>query len=153
MNRVFLLVAFLGIAAMSSVQAQETPDTATQEKKFYIIEEEFPEFIGGDVARVKFLAENLQYPEEAKEANLEGRAVVGFVVEPDGSITNVEIAKSSGYSILDEEAIRVVQSMPNWKPGKQDGEAVRVRFTMPITFTLDDKKPKLEDDKKAKKNK
>ena len=148
MNRVFLLVAFLGVVVMNGVQAQTTPDTTAKR-----IEEELPEFPGGDDARMKFLQEKLQYPKEAKEKGWTGRAKVGFVVGADGSISNVEILESSGHLILDEEAVRVVKSMPNWKPGIQDGKVVRVYFAMPITFTLDDKKPKLEDDKKAKKNK
>jgi TonB family protein len=98
-------------------------------------EEENPEYPGGEEARLKFLQENIVYPKIALETGLEGRVQVSFVVEPDGRITNVELLRGRAPS-LDEEALRVTKLMPRWKPGKQQGEAVRVQYQMPITFTL-----------------
>ena len=84
---------------------------------------------------MKFLTDNIQYPRIARDAGVEGRVIVGFVVEPDGRITNVKIIRGKVQS-LDEEALRVTKMMPRWKPGKQRGKPVRVQFTMPITFLL-----------------
>lgn len=84
---------------------------------------------------MKFISENVKYPKEAEEKGLQGRVVVRYVIEKDGSISEVEIAKSVN-EYLDAEAIRVVNAMPKWIPGKQKGEPVRVKFTIPITFRL-----------------
>jgi len=122
------------------VQTYIAPVIDTREEKvveaeiFRVVEEE-PEFPGGEAARIQFLNDNVQYPRVAKEANLEGRVVVGFVVEPNGSISNIKILRSVAPS-LDEEAIRVAKLMPKWKPGKQRNRAVRVQYQMPITFSL-----------------
>ena len=94
-----------------------------------------PEFPGGKEALMKFISENVKYPKEAEEKGLQGRVVVRYVIEKDGSISEVEIAKSVN-EYLDAEAIRVVNAMPKWIPGKQKGEPVRVKFTIPITFRL-----------------
>ena len=94
-----------------------------------------PEFPGGQAELFKYLSENTHYPEIAELNRIEGRVIVTFVVERDGSITDVKVAKSVDPS-LDKEAVRVVKSMPKWKSGKQNGEAVRVKFTVPITFRL-----------------
>ena len=84
---------------------------------------------------MKFISENVKYPKEAEEKGLQGRVVVRYIIEKDGSISEVEIAKSVN-EYLDAEAIRVVNAMPKWIPGKQKGEPVRVKFTLPITFRL-----------------
>jgi protein TonB len=94
-----------------------------------------PEFPGGEEARLKFLLQNVHYPPSAREMRLEGRVVIGFVVERDGSISNVQVIRSAS-STLDEEAVRVAKLMPKWQPGLQKGKAVRARFNMPITFSL-----------------
>ena len=106
-----------------------------QEEEIFVVVEESPEFPGGEEARLKFLYDNIVYPRVAKDAGVEGKIFVGFVVEPDGRITNVKIIRGKVQS-LDEEAIRVTKMMPKWKPGKQRGKAVRVQFNMPITFML-----------------
>jgi protein TonB len=95
---------------------------------------QMPEF-NGDVA--DYLDKHLSYPEQARSANEEGRAVVAFVVNEDGAVSNPQIAQSAGSRSLDAEAIRVVGSMPKWKPGKNQGVAVKVFFNLPITFKLD----------------
>jgi TonB family protein len=101
-----------------------------------VVSEEPPFFRGGDEARIKYLKENLTYPEEAKQKGIQGTVFVTFVVETDGSVWDVRILRGIGGG-CDEEAIRVIENMPNWVPGKQRGQAVRVQFNMPIRFTLE----------------
>ncbi|MCL2131809.1 MAG: energy transducer TonB [Lentimicrobiaceae bacterium] len=98
--------------------------------------EELPIFPDGEMARKKFLQENTVYPEEAAEKGIEGWVIIGFVVETDGSLSNVEVLRGV-HPLLDEEAIRVVKTMPNWIPGGQMGKTVRMRMRMPIAFKLD----------------
>ena len=97
--------------------------------------EVMPQFPGGDQAMMKFVAENVQYPQEARDKEISGRVMVGFIVEKDGSVNEVKVVKGIGGG-CDEEAIRVVKAMPKWKPGKQKGKPVRVHFLLPITFKL-----------------
>jgi TonB family protein len=102
----------------------------------YNVCEKMPEFPGGTVALMKFLAENIKYPEDARKEKAEGRAFIKFVVKSDGSISEIKVVKSSGNESLDKEAMRVVSTMPKWKPGTQDGKNVNVRFCLPIMFRL-----------------
>ena len=97
--------------------------------------EVMPQFPGGDQAMMDFVAKNVQYPEEAKEKEISGRVLVGFIVEKDGSISDVKVVKGIGGG-CDEEAVRVVKAMPKWKPGKEKGKPVRVSYMMPFTFKL-----------------
>ncbi len=94
-----------------------------------------PSYEGGEEARLKFLQSNIKYPAMALEAGIQGTVYIGFIVEKDGSISNATIIRPIGGG-CDEEALRVVNIMPNWKPGKQGTKAVRVRFTMPVKFVL-----------------
>lgn len=105
-----------------------------EEEIFYVVESQ-PEYPGGDKAMYEYLANNLDYPESAKEAGIQGRVFVAFVVEKDGSISNVRVLRGIGGG-CDEEAVKVVQNMPRWTPGKQRGIPVRVHFNLPIKFTL-----------------
>jgi len=105
------------------------------ELKIHMVVEESPEFPGGDNARIKFLRDNIIYPKIAKETGIQGPVHLTFVVEKDGSISDVNILRGIGGG-CDEEAIRVVSSMPKWKPGRQNGKEVRVQFNMPINFKL-----------------
>ena len=105
------------------------------EAEVFLIVEEPPTFPGGDAALYKWLGENLKYPEEAKELGIQGRVFVSFVVEPDGSTSNVVVKRGIGGG-CDEEAIRIVKAMPKWGAGKQRGQPVRVQFNLPIKFTL-----------------
>ena len=104
------------------------------EKPFDVVEQ-MPEFPGGQEALMKFLSESVKYPKEAFKDGVQGRVVVQFVVEKDGSISEVEVVKKVNEH-LDAEAVRVVNAMPKWKPGKQKGENVRVKYTLPISFRL-----------------
>ncbi|MDD3788907.1 MAG: energy transducer TonB, partial [Petrimonas sp.] len=97
--------------------------------------EDQPLFPGGNAAMMKFLSDNIKYPVIAQENGIQGRVICNFVVERDGSITDVQVVRGVDPS-LDKEAIRVIQQMPKWKPGSQRGKPVRVRFTLPVLFRL-----------------
>ncbi len=103
------------------------------DKTVYSVAEQQPEFPGGTRALVKFLRKNLNYPRSAASAGISGRVFVSFVINTDGSLTDVQVLKGIGFG-CDEEAVRVMQKMPRWKPGKQSGRAVRVRYNLPISF-------------------
>lgn len=109
-------------------------ETPVQAEIFTVVEEQ-PGYPGGEEARIGFLQQNIKYPEEAKELGIQGRVFVTFVVEVDGSITDVRVLRGIGGG-CDEEAVRVVRAMPKWVPGKQRGVPVRVQFNLPIKFTL-----------------
>ncbi|MEI6455018.1 MAG: energy transducer TonB [bacterium] len=106
-----------------------------QQAEIFTVVEEQPGYPGGEESRIKFLQDNIKYPEEAKELGIQGKVFVTFVVEVDGSITDVRVLRGIGGG-CDEEAIRVVKAMPKWVPGKQRGVPVRVQFNLPIKFTL-----------------
>ena len=108
--------------------------TKQSDKKVFKVVEEMPKFKGGDAKLMEFLMMNMKYPESAIKAKQQGRAVVGFVVGKDGTVSDVYIEKSTGYDVLDNEAMRVVKSMPAWEPGKQKGKPVDVKYFVPITF-------------------
>ena len=95
-----------------------------------------PEFMGGQKAMMEYLYKNLKYPNPAIKSGVSGRVHLQFTIEPDGSLSNVSVLKGIGFG-CDEEAMRVVKLMPNWKPGKQSGRAVRVKFNLPIVFSLE----------------
>lgn len=106
-----------------------------EETKVFDVVEEMPEFKGGQEALMNYLHSHTKYPTVAEENGIQGRVITTFVVERDGSITDVKVVKSVDPS-LDKEAVRVVKSMPKWKPGRQNGSAVRVKFTLPVSFKL-----------------
>ena len=108
------------------------------DEEIFKVVEQMPGFPGGDKARIKFLIENLKYPEDARKKGIQGRVYVSFVVEKDGLISNIELLRGIGGG-CDEEAMRVVSIMPNFEPGLQRGKSVRVKFTLPIKFTLGNK--------------
>ena len=110
----------------------------SDEPEVYMIVDEMPEFPGGDKELYQFIADNVKYPAEAKEKGIKGRVFVNFIVEPDGSVSDIKVLRGIG-SGCDEEAVRVVESMPKFKPGIQYGEAVRVSYTVPVNFRLEDK--------------
>lgn len=113
----------------------EEEDEMEEEEPIFIIVESMPMFPGGEEARLKYLNENVKYPLMAKEAGIQGKVFLEFVVEKDGSVTGVKVIRGIGGG-CDEEALRVVEDMPRWIPGKQRGVPVRVRFNMPIRFVL-----------------
>ena len=115
------------------VIADEKPKE--EETKVFDVVEQMPEFPGGPAALMKWLSDNIKYPAVAEENGIQGRVVCTFVVERDGSVTDVQVARSIDPS-LDKEAIRVLKKMPKWIPGRQNGSAVRVKYTVPVTFKL-----------------
>ena len=123
-------VATLAVSVFANTQPQQ-PDTKT-----FTVVEEMPKFKGGESAMMEFLMMNMKYPQTAVKAKQQGIAIVGFVVRKDGTIGDVQITKSAGHAVLDEEAMRVVKSMPAWEPGKQKGKPVNVKYYVPITFRL-----------------
>jgi len=105
------------------------------EAEIFTVVEESPSFPGGDEARIRFLTENIKYPQIARESSIQGTVYVTFVVEKNGNVTDVRVLRGIGGG-CDEEAVRVIKAMPKWSPGKQRGKPVRVQFNMPIKFTL-----------------
>lgn len=105
------------------------------EEVIFTVVEDQPSYPGGEEARIRYLQENLRYPQMAREAGIQGTVFVTFVVERDGSVTDVRVLRGIGGG-CDEEAVRVVQNMPRWNPGRQRGQPVRVQFNMPIRFVL-----------------
>ena len=110
-----------------------------EQEEVYENVEEMAEFPGGEQALYMFLASNLRYPSDAQEQGAQGKVICQFVIEKNGSIKEVSVLKSIHPS-LDKEAVRILKSMPKWKPGKQGGKPVRVRFTLPISFRMQSKR-------------
>lgn len=123
------------LKAKEEIAAPEPPKHVVEETKIFTVVEQMPMYPGGDAALMGYLRDNIKYPTVAAENGVQGRVVVGFVVERDGSITDVNILRGVDPS-LDREAMRVVKSMPRWNPGKQNGSAVRVKYQVPVSFRL-----------------
>ena len=118
------------IQAPVEIQEEEPED-----EPIFVIVENKPEYPGGDAALMKYISENIKYPVIAQENGIQGRVICQFVVNKDGSIVDITVVRGVDPS-LDKEAVRVIKSMPTWKPGKQRGKAVRVKYTLPIVFRL-----------------
>ncbi len=110
-------------------------ETEAEEAQVFFIVEEMPEFPGGELALRKFIANAIKYPVIAQENGIQGKVYITFVVDRDGGISDAKVARGVDPS-LDKEAIRVVSTLPKWKPGKQRGKPVRVSYTVPISFVL-----------------
>ena len=123
------------VLKVKEVIATEPVKPKEEENKVFDVVEQMPSYPGGMGALMQYLSSHIKYPVIAEENGIQGRVICTFVVERDGSITDVKIAKSVDPS-LDKEAMRVVSSMPKWIPGKQNGSAVRVKYTLPVTFRL-----------------
>lgn len=120
------------------LQSTNNGDTITEREftgKVYDVVEEPPSFPGGQIALLSWLTENVHYSSEYGDICISGRAVLSFVVEPDGSLSNIQVVRKLD-PVLDDEAIRVVKAMPKWIPGKQNGQMVRVKYNLPIPFRL-----------------
>ena len=117
------------------VKEPEPEKAKPKEEEIFVAIEQQAEFPGGQGALMKFLSNNIRYPESAQQNDIQGRVIVKFVVEKDGSIGNVTVVKGVDRD-LDREAIRVVKKMPRWQPGKNNGVAVRSYFNLPVTFRL-----------------
>ena len=119
------------IKYVAPVVEEEEPEEA----EIFMVVEEMPEFPGGMAECLKFIGKNIKYPTIAQENGVHGRVIVQFVVNQDGSIVDPVVVRSVD-PYLDKEALRVIKTMPKWKPGKQRGKAVRVKYTVPVTFKL-----------------
>ncbi len=122
-------------AIYAAMQLNNKPEESIDDAVVFLAPEEKPEFPGGDAALLKFLSQNIKYPVVAIENGIVGKVTVGFVVNKDGSISDAKILRGVDPA-LDKEALRVVYSLPKWKPGKQSGKPVRVSFSVPINFVL-----------------
>ncbi len=125
----------IGVEEVSDVE-EIYVDEGAEEEEVFDFAEDAPEFPGGTAALMKYLGDNIKYPRMAREMGSQGRVFLRFIVGKDGSIANVEVIKSSGDKSLDDEAVRVVQAMPKWQPGKQAGRPVNVKYTLPVNFKL-----------------
>ena len=123
----------------AAVEVKYTPveveEEEVEEQQIFQVVEEMPEFPGGMGECMKFLGKNIKYPTISQENGVQGRVIVQFVVNRDGSIVDPVVVRGVD-PYLDKEALRVISSMPKWKPGKQRGKAVRVKYTVPVTFRL-----------------
>ena len=128
-----VLLSMMAVLCLMTANAQKTVVSQSNQNVFDQVEE-MPEFPGGMPALIEFLQTNIKYPKDAIKQDVGGRVMVMFVVETDGSISNVRVARKV-FPSLDEEAVRVVKAMPKWKPGKEKGRPVRVNFTLPVVFS------------------
>ncbi len=119
-------------------EAERPAPEPTVSGEIFTVVEEQPEFPGGMANLGNYLGQNIKYPEAAQRANVSGRVFVTFIVTDKGEIGKVEILKGIGFG-CDDEAVRVVRAMPRWKPGKQNGQPVNVKYNLPISFALDEK--------------
>ena len=136
------LVLLVIVVAPARANAQDKKEKTTQTHKdtttgdkVYEVCEQMPIFEGGDAALLKYLRENLKYPDKTKDRGVQGRLVIGFIVEKDGSLTDVKVLRPVDID-LDAEVLRVVKGMPKWIPGRQNGKRVRVRYLLPIHICL-----------------
>ena len=144
MKNLFIIQAFLCMTLCVFAQDAVSPNNAasteqrirTTDSLIFVVVERMPEFPGGQQAMMRFIAESIKYPVIAQENGVQGRAICKFIIEKDGRVNDVVIVRSTGDAALDEEAIRVIASMPAWIPGMQKGKPVRVTYTMPINFRL-----------------
>ncbi|MBO5951110.1 MAG: energy transducer TonB [Bacteroidaceae bacterium] len=122
---------FIDISEVENIVVEEEPE---EEAPFMVVED-MPQFPGGDAALVEYLAKNIKYPAICRENNIQGRVLIQFIVNKDGSVVEPEVIKSVN-PYLDKEALRVISTMPKWKPGSQRGKPVRVKYTVPVNFRL-----------------
>lgn len=125
------------IIEVELISTEEEKSNVDSENPVYFIVEEMPEFPGGEEELRNFIAENTKYPEDAKANGQTGKVFVQFIIDKNGDVKDVELARGIDCESCNNEAMRVVKSMPQWKPGKQSGQAVNVSFVVPINFQLD----------------
>lgn len=132
-----LMASVLMLSSSVSLMATTPENNPTEDKqeKVFDVVEVMPQYPGGIPQMMKFISSNIKYPKDAIKKGMQGAVVVQFVVEPDGSVSNVHVVRSV-FPSLDTEAVRMVKAMPKWSPGMQNGKPVRVRFNVPIRFSL-----------------
>ncbi len=135
---VLLVVVFAPAGANAQnkkVEKAQTHKDTTTDDKVYEVCEQMPTYEGGDAALLKYITDSVKYPELAKKHGVQGRLVIGFIVEKDGSLTDVKVLRPVDID-LDAEVLRVIKGMPKWIPGCQDEQLVRVRYNVPVSFRL-----------------
>ncbi len=130
-----MVIPDLEVTEDTQIETIEDVHEEVAEEQIFTIVEEMPSFPGGDAALMKYLGNSIKYPAIAKDAGIQGTVYVTFVVDEKGNVKDVKVLRSIGGG-CDEEAIRVVENMPKWKPGKQRGKPVKVQYNLPIRFTL-----------------
>lgn len=130
----FIIISLMALFGLTTVSAQKTVVAKKNQQVFDVVEK-MPEYPGGQAALFEYLQKNVKYPADAEKKKVEGRVLVTFVVNTDGSITDIEVVRKT-FPSLDAEAVRVISGMPRWKPGEQKGQKVRVKYTVPLTFRL-----------------
>ena len=127
-------MSLMALFGLTTVSAQKTVVAKKNQQVFDVVEK-MPEYPGGQAALFEYLQKNVKYPADAEKKKVEGRVLVTFVVNTDGSITDIEVVRKT-FPSLDAEAVRVISGMPKWKPGEQKGKKVRVKYTVPLNFRL-----------------
>ena len=130
----FLIMALMVLFGLTTVSAQKTVVAKKNQQVFDVVEK-MPEYPGGQAALFEYLSTNVKYPADAEKQKIQGRVLVTFVVNTDGSITDIEVVRKA-FPSLDAEAVRVISGMPKWIPGEQKGQKVRVKYTVPLSFHL-----------------
>ena len=130
----FLIMALMALFGLTTVSAQKTVVAKKNQQVFDVVEK-MPEYPGGQAALFEYLSKNVKYPADAEKQKIEGRVLVSFVVNTDGSITDISVERKA-FPSLDAEAVRVISGMPKWIPGEQKGQKVRVKYTVPLSFHL-----------------
>lgn len=137
MKKTIILLAAMAMAGVAAAQTDVNKESAVRpDSEIFTVVEQDPQFPGGSDALYQFLGQNAHYPEKAKAEGIQGTVYLTFIIEKDGSISNIRVLRSPS-DMLSDEARRLVKSMPKWKPGKQRGKNVRVQYNLPINFQLD----------------
>ena len=127
----------LNIQAQIATEKNNATDSVTTDEVFdFQVVDKKPKFPGGTTSLQSYINRSLKYPQVSRENNSQGRVIVRFIINSDGTVTSPQVVRSSGDFYLDMEAVRVIESMPKWKPGKHKGKPVCVYFTMPIVFSI-----------------
>ena len=129
-----IIMSLMAMFGLTTISAQKTVVAQKNQQVFDVVEQ-MPEYPGGIKALFDYLCQNVKYPDDAEKQKIEGRVIATFVVETDGTISNIEVVKPV-FPSLDAEAVRVLSGMPKWTPGMQSGKAVSVKYTVPINFNL-----------------
>jgi len=136
MHRFISFILFICICFLLNAQEIKVAEKDSIDEPVFMIVEDNPSYPGGENAMIAYISNHIVYPQIEKTGGIQGMVIVSFIVEKDGSLSNIHILKGVSPA-LDEEAMRVIKSMPNWKPGKQRGKEVRVSINLPIRFSLD----------------
>ncbi len=137
MKKTIILLAALAMTSLAMSQSDMEKVSAVRlDSEIFTVVEQDPQFPGGNDALYQYLGYNAHYPEKAKADGIQGTVYLTFIIEKDGSISNIRVLRSPS-DMLSDEARRLVKAMPKWKPGKQNGKNVRVQYNLPINFQLD----------------